>query len=188
MAMSPLDSPSFSLLVNKQVFTHVGSGNDRLLALLHDQGLVASKLGCGAGQCGACTVWLDGTPRRSCEITLAEIGKSSAVGLRSVTTLEGLADRETTLADCLRQAFIREQAAQCGYCTSGILMTAAALIRDSATLEPHGPRPPLSESDIAKALDEHLCRCGSQRRVIRAVMAAYEAFVRPDAVKTEVAL
>ncbi len=128
-----------------------------LLYVLRELGLTATKFGCGLGQCGACTVLIDGAAVRSCQTTVAE-----AQG-KPVVTLEGLGSPQNPHR--LQTAFINEQVPQCGYCTSGIIMSAAALL--SANKKP-------SESDIRSALEGNLCRCGSHVRVVRAVMAASE--------------
>ncbi len=122
-----------------------------------DLHLAGQKYGCGLSQCGACTVMLDGDAVRSCQ-TKAQ----AAVG-RSVTTLEGL--RENGAPSRLQQAFIDEQAAQCGYCGSGMIMTAQALLD-------RNPTP--SESDVRAALNGNLCRCGTHNRIVRAVLRAAE--------------
>lgn len=128
-----------------------------LYVLRNDLGLKAAKFGCGLGQCGACFVLLDGHPVASCDLPVR-----SAVGL-SIVTVEGLV-RSGEL-DALHRSFVREQAAQCGYCMSGILVSATALLRTS-------PTP--TDAEVCAALDRHLCRCGSHRRVVRAVLAAGE--------------
>jgi aerobic-type carbon monoxide dehydrogenase small subunit (CoxS/CutS family) len=113
------------------------------------------KFGCGLSQCGACGVMIDGTVVRSCQT------KASSVGGRSVTTLAGL--MENGKASQLQQAFIDEQAAQCGYCLSGMIMVAQALVDSN-------PKP--TESDVRSALNGNLCRCGTHTRIIRAVLRA----------------
>jgi nicotinate dehydrogenase subunit A len=113
------------------------------------------KFGCGLSQCGACEVMIDGEVVRSCQTKAG-----SAVG-RSVTTLAGL--KENGKASKLQQAFIDEQAAQCGYCASGMIMSAQALLD-------RNPNP--TESDVRAALDGNLCRCGTHTRIIRAVLRA----------------
>jgi len=113
------------------------------------------KFGCGLGQCGACTVIVDGQAVRSCQMPV-----SQAAG-REITTLEGLGSPEQPHP--VQAAFIAEQAAQCGYCTNGMIMTATALLRKT-------PRP--SEAQARQALAGNLCRCGSHIRVLRAVMRA----------------
>lgn len=124
-----------------------------LLYVLRGFGLTATKFGCGLGQCGACTVLIDGKATRSCVITIAD-----AAG-KSVTTLEGLGS--IAAPHPLQAAFINEQVPQCGYCTSGIIMTAAALLA-------RNKRP--SEAEVRSELDGNLCRCGSHVRVVRAIM------------------
>jgi aerobic-type carbon monoxide dehydrogenase small subunit (CoxS/CutS family) len=127
-----------------------------LLAVLRNAlGLTGSRFGCGLEQCGACVVLLDGAPIYACT---REVG---TVAGKQVTTVEGLANGESLHP--LQQAFLTEQAGQCGYCLSGILISAKALLdRD--------PRP--SRADIVAALDKHLCRCGAHNRIIRAVERA----------------
>jgi nicotinate dehydrogenase subunit A len=120
-----------------------------LLYVLRDLGLTAAKYGCGLGQCGACTVLVDGDAARSCQIPI-----SAAAG-KAVTTLEGLGSTHPVQA-----AFIAEQVPQCGYCTAGMVMTSVALLA--------GKKAP-SEAEIVAALDGNLCRCGTQTRVVAAV-------------------
>jgi nicotinate dehydrogenase subunit A len=129
--------------------------NQPLLYALRGLGLTAAKYGCELGQCGACTVLVDRKALRSCQMTIA-----SAQG-KSVTTLEGLGS--ALKPHPLQAAFIKEQAPQCGYCTSGMLMSAAALLSEKK-------KP--NEAEIRTALDGNLCRCGSHARVVRAVLAA----------------
>jgi aerobic-type carbon monoxide dehydrogenase small subunit (CoxS/CutS family) len=126
-----------------------------LLYGLRGLGLTATKYGCGLGQCGACTVLLDGSPTRSCVETIANVqGKS-------VVTLEGLGTGGSPHP--VQAAFIKEQVPQCGYCTSGIIMSAAALLTEK-------PKP--TEDEVRSALAGNLCRCGTHVRVIRAVLSA----------------
>jgi nicotinate dehydrogenase subunit A len=130
-----------------------------LFVLANDLGMNGVKFGCGKSQCGACVVLIDGEAVRSCQTQL-----SAAAG-RSVTTLEGLRDGDKP--GRLQQAFIDEQAAQCGFCASGIIMQAQALLDRT-------PNP--SESEVRSALNSNLCRCGSHNRIVRAVLrAAQEA-------------
>lgn len=130
-----------------------------LLSVLRgDLGLKGSRFGCGQGACGACFILLDGRATPSCDLPIW-----AAAGKR-VTTVEGLGTAERPHA--LQRAFIDEQAAQCGYCVSGILVSAAALLADNS-------KP--SEDDVKAALDRNLCRCGSQGRIVRAVLRAAEA-------------
>jgi nicotinate dehydrogenase subunit A len=133
-----------------------------LYVLRDDLELRGPRFGCGLGQCGACTVEMDGKAVRSCSIAV------SAAANRKITTLEGLGS--TSHPHPLQAAFIEEQAAQCGYCMNGIIMTAKVLLDKN-----HHP----SDADIKQALNGNLCRCGSHLRVIRAVKrAAAESGVR----------
>lgn len=125
--------------------------------------LSGPRFGCGTEQCGACMVLLDGNPAYSCTLTL------DAVAGRSVTTVEGVGTPEAPHA--VQSALLAEQAGQCGFCLSGIIVSAAALLRDS-------PAP--DEAAVRAALDPHLCRCGSHNRIIRAVLRAADA-MREDA-------
>lgn len=126
-----------------------------LYALRNDLGLTGTRYGCGLGQCGACTVIIDGKPVQSCDLPV-----SAAVG-KAITTVEALA-RGNQLHP-LQQAFIDEQAAQCGYCASGILMSAKALLDSN---------PDPSDADIRAALDGNLCRCGTHVRILKAIKRA----------------
>jgi nicotinate dehydrogenase subunit A len=129
-----------------------------LYALRNDLGLHAVKFGCGLGQCGACTVLLDGAPVRSCRVRLKDAGAGRIV------TAEGLGSPAEPHP--VQAAFIAEQAAQCGYCTNGMVMTAVALLRQ--TLKP-------TREQAQQALAGNLCRCGSHDRVLRAVQRAADA-------------
>src|SRR3954464_15006312 len=147
---------SISLEVNGRTHAVEADGETPLLYVLrNDLQLKGARFGCGIGSCGACTVVIDGKAVQSCDVSL-----SAAAGKR-ITTLEGIGSLDKLHA--LQRAFIAEQAAQCGYCTSGIIMTAYALLAENA-------RP--SEADIRAALDGNLCRCGSHGRVLRAVQRA----------------
>ena len=126
-----------------------------LYALRESLGLTAAKYGCGLGQCGSCTVLVDGRATRSCVVRIADVAG------KSVTTSEGLGSPETPHP--VQAAFIAEQAAQCGYCTSGMVMSAVALLASN-------PAP--SRADTQAALAGNLCRCGSHDRVLRAVQRA----------------
>lgn len=126
-----------------------------LYALRNDLGLVGTRYGCGLGQCGACTVLIDGQPVQSCDIPV-----SAAVG-KQITTVEALGTPASPHP--LQQAFITEQAAQCGYCASGILMAAKALL---------DANPDPSDAEIRGALERNLCRCGTHGRVLRAIRRA----------------
>jgi nicotinate dehydrogenase subunit A len=142
-------------LNGKQTRIDVDEKTPLLEVLRNDMELNGAKFGCGLAQCGACAVLLDGASIRSCVMPI------SAVAGKSVTTLEGLGSAEQPHP--LQSAFIDEQALQCGYCTSGIIVTAAALLKRNAT--------PTSD-EIKQALRGHLCRCGAQPRMIKAVARA----------------
>ncbi len=129
-----------------------------LYVLRNDLGLKATRFGCGSGECGACFVIVDGRAVPSCDTPLW-----SAAG-KEVVTLEGLGS--SARPHPLQQAFIDEQAAQCGYCASGIMVSAAALL---------AVNPSPSEDEIRTALDRNLCRCGSHNRIVRAVRRAAAA-------------
>ena len=126
-----------------------------LYALRGELGLTGAKLGCGLGQCGSCTVLLDDQATRACMVPV-----SSAAG-RRITTVEGLGSPEKP--DALQAAFIAEQAAQCGYCTTGMIMSARALLLKT-------PHP--TEDQVKDALAGNLCRCGTYGRILRAIMRA----------------
>jgi nicotinate dehydrogenase subunit A len=128
-----------------------------LYVLRNDLALNAAKFGCGLGQCGACTVMVDGEAVFSCLIPLL------VVEGKEVTTLEGLGSVENP--GPLQRAFIEEQAAQCGYCIAGMMMRAQALLQ-------RNPHP--SDADIRLALQPNLCRCGTHMRILRAVHRAAE--------------
>jgi nicotinate dehydrogenase subunit A len=129
-----------------------------LYVLRNALGLHGPKFGCGLGQCGACTVLIDGKPARSC-ITSVE----QAAG-HTITTLEGLGTPEQP--DPVQAAFIAEQAAQCGYCTNGMIMAAKALLNQT-------PRP--TPEQVKQGLDGYLCRCGTHTRILHAVLRAAKA-------------
>ena len=129
-----------------------------LYALRNDIGLHGPKFGCGLGQCGACTVLMDGQAVRSCQVTVR------ATQNREITTLEGLGYPENLHR--VQAAFVDEQAAQCGYCTNGMIMSAVALLTKTS-------RP--TEAQVRTALAGNLCRCGSHIRVLRAVMRVANA-------------
>ena len=129
-----------------------------LSALRGPLGLMGTRFGCGLNQCGACNVLVDGRAVASCDLPLP-----AAAG-KDVTTIEGLGSPEQPHP--LQSAFIAEQAMQCGYCISGILISAAALLR-------RNPDP--SEAEVRAALDRNLCRCGAHNRMVRAVLRAAKA-------------
>ncbi len=128
-----------------------------LYVLRNELGLVAAKYGCGLGRCGACAVLIDGEVALSCLVSVGEVAGE-------VTTLEGLGAVDDLHP--LQRAFLDEQAAQCGYCTAGMIVTAAALLDRI-------PEP--TDTEIREALAGTLCRCGSHPRILRAVRQASEA-------------
>ena len=154
--MSVAQPRRFSFYVNGTEHTLEADDKALLIDVLRNTlGLKGTRFGCGNDECGACFVLIDGHALASCNTPLW------AVDGKSVTTVEGLGRPEAPHA--LQRAFIAEQAAQCGYCTSGMLISAAALL---ARL----PRP--REDEVRQALDRNLCRCGSYNRVVRAVLRA----------------
>ena len=146
----------FEIQVNGSKRSVQADADSPLLYVLRDQlELHGPKFGCGLGQCGACTVHIDGQATRSC------LYKVAAVGNRQVTTLEGLGS--SAKPSPLQQAFIDEQAAQCGYCINGMVMQAADLLKRT-------PKP--TEAQIRDGLATNLCRCGTHQRIVRAVQRA----------------
>jgi nicotinate dehydrogenase subunit A len=123
-----------------------------LYVLRNDLGLAGTRFGCGSGQCGACFVLVDGRAMASCDLPL------SFVSDKRITTIEGLAGEHP-----VQKALVEHQAAQCGYCMSGIVMSAVALLSNN-----ENP----TEADVRLALDKNLCRCGSHNRVVRAILDA----------------
>jgi len=148
-----------SLKVNGAVHSVAAEPDTPLLYVLrNDLGLNAAKFGCGLGQCGACTVLVDGGAVRSCITPIGALGQSE------VTTLEGLGSIERPHP--LQAAFMAEQAAQCGYCIAGMIMFAKALLDRI-------PQP--SEAEVRLALADNLCRCGVHNRIVRAVLKAAQS-------------
>ena len=123
-----------------------------LYALRNELGLTGSRFGCGSGQCGACFVLVDGRATASCDVPIWSLAG------KKIVTIEGLGGRHP-----VQKALVAEQAAQCGYCMSGIVMSAVALLSQK-------PNP--TEQEIRASLDKNLCRCGSHNRVVRAVLRA----------------
>ena len=149
------DQSQVSFLVNGEQHQVALDPETALLYVLrNDLGLEGTMFGCGVGLCGSCFVLIDDFPTPACDTPLWSVeGKS-------VTTIEGLAHDGLNE---VQRAFITEQAGQCGYCLSGIIVSATALLRQN---------PEASEEDVRKALDRNLCRCGSQTRIISAVLRA----------------
>ena len=143
-----------SIKVNGAVHSVPAEPDTPLLYVLrNDLGLNGAKFGCGLGQCGTCTVLVDGAPVRSCVMPIGTLGQSE------ITTLEGIGTVEQPHP--LQAAFIEEQAAQCGYCIPGIIMMAKALL--DRKQQP-------SEAEIQLALASNLCRCGTHNRIVRAIL------------------
>jgi len=151
-----MTQPAIRLTVNGRIHEVDAAPDTALLYILrNDLELNGPKFGCGLGECGACTVLIDGVAARSCVIPI-----SGCVG-REILTLEGLGSREHP--DPVQSAFISEQAAQCGYCLNGMIMSIKALLMRT-------PRP--SETEVAEALRYNLCRCGAHIEIMRAAMRA----------------
>ncbi len=151
-----MTQPAIRLTVNGSTHDIDAAPDTALLYVLrNDLALNGPKYGCGLGECGTCTVLIDGTAARSCVIPI-----EGCEG-RDIVTLEGLGSRERP--DPVQAAFIAEQAAQCGYCLNGMIMTTKALLA-------HNPHP--TETEIAEALRYNLCRCGAHVEILRAAMRA----------------
>jgi nicotinate dehydrogenase subunit A len=140
----------------RSVGVDVDAETPLIYVLRNDLALNGPKLGCGAGLCGACTVLLDGRSARACQTPIKALREGA-----SIVTLEGLGTPERPHP--LQAAFIAEQALQCGYCTNGMIMEAAALLTE---------KPSPSEADIVQRMNTNLCRCGCQQRVVRAIQRA----------------
>ena len=149
--------PKFTLSVNGDTRTvEVHDAQEPLLYVLRNAlGLTGAKFGCGLGQCGACTVIVDGEPVRSCLVPVATMAG------KKVTTIEGLGTPEKPHP--LQAAFVAEQAAQCGYCVTGMVMTGAALL---------ARKPDVTREEAQQALAGNLCRCGAHERILRAMLRA----------------
>lgn len=150
--------PSYNLSINGKTYAVEAEANMPLLWVLRDLlQLTGTKYGCGIAQCGACTVHFNGAPVRSCSVTVAVAAR------QKITTIEGLA------ADAnhpVVKAWIEEQVPQCGYCQSGQIMAAAALLKNN-------PNP--TDEDIIAAMQGNLCRCGTYQRILNAVKKAAAA-------------
>lgn len=144
------------LVVNQKHYRLVVDQSRMLLWVLRDElELTGTKYGCGEGQCGACTVLIDGAPVRSC------MTRVSAVAGKEITTIEGL--EQNGKLHPLQEAFIEADALQCGYCTPGMILSSAALLKKT-------PQP--SEPEIRRALQGNVCRCGTYPRIVLAVQMA----------------
>jgi isoquinoline 1-oxidoreductase alpha subunit len=147
--------PTYNLSINGKIYTVEAEANTPLMWVLRDNlQLTGTKYGCGIAQCGACTVHLNGLPVRSC------IAPVSVAAKQKITTIEGLSPDGK---HPLQQAWIEEQVPQCGYCQTGMIMTAAALLKTN-------PNP--TDDDISAALQGNICRCGTYIRIQKAVKKA----------------
>jgi len=144
------------LNINGRVYTTDADPHATLLFVLRDHlDLTGSKYGCGEGQCGACTVLIDGKARRSCITRLGEVAQ------KQITTIEGLAKGDQLHP--VQQAFLDEAAMQCAYCTSGMIMSAVSLLNT---------RSDLSGAEISRSMEGNICRCGTYTRIVSAIQKA----------------
>lgn len=144
------------ITVNGRLHAVTAEGETPLLYVLrNDAGCKGVRFGCGGGQCGSCMVIIDGKPVQSCDVPV------SAVDGKSITTIEGIGTLDHPHP--LQRAFVEEQAAQCGYCITGVIMSAKALLDVN-----HNP----SDDELKQALAKNLCRCGTHQRILRAVKRA----------------
>jgi len=147
---------AIELVVNGTRRAIASEGEASLLSVLRDEiGLTGAKYGCGEGQCGACTVLIDGVPRRSC------ITKVWSVAGKAITTIEGI-ERDGALHP-LQEAFLAEDALQCGYCTSGMIVSGVGLLKTNS-------HP--SDAEILEFMDGNICRCGTYPRILAAIRRA----------------
>ena len=142
-------------LNGKSVRLEADRDRSLLWVLRTDLGLTGAKYGCGEGLCGSCTVLVDNRALQSCQLTLADVNGAS------LTTIEGLSNNGSLHP--VQQAFIDEEALQCGYCTPGMILTAIALLHKN-------PKP--SEEEILEEMEHNLCRCGSYKRIVQAIKSA----------------
>jgi isoquinoline 1-oxidoreductase alpha subunit len=158
-----MGTPLLDLIVNGvRRRVESGPGESLLVVLREELDLTGTKYGCGEGQCGACTVLVEGRPVRSC------LTPAASVAGKAVTTIEGL--EENGRLHPLQQAFIEADAMQCGYCTPGMIVEAAALLR-------RAPNP--DGAEIARAMEGHVCRCCAYPRIVRAIRQAAARKTRP---------
>src|SRR5262249_39744218 len=148
--------PQFTLRINGVAHEIEGAAEDSLLSILrYELNLTGSKFGCGEGQCGACTVLIDGLAVRSC---VTRLGNASG---KAITTIEGVSTGDKLHP--VQQAFVDNDAFQCGYCTTGMIMATIGLLKTN-------PNP--SEADVSRLLDRNVCRCGTYPRIVQAVRQA----------------
>lgn len=154
----------FNLHINGKTRAIQTDPNQSLLSLLHDDlDMTGTHYGCGEGECGACTVLLDGQPTRSC---ITPVG---TVEDRQVVTIEGL--KKNGKLHPVQEAFLKEDALQCGYCTSGMIMSAVGLLQKN-------PSP--TDPEVMREMNGNVCRCGTYRRILRAIQAAAQTQRRAE--------
>ncbi|MBT6137007.1 MAG: (2Fe-2S)-binding protein [Rhodospirillaceae bacterium] len=155
---------TYTLVINGEARQVQATADTPLIYILRNQlGLKGTRYGCGLEQCGCCTILIDGEPAYACT---RAVDSAEGREIRTVEGLSGVGSDAGSVDHPLQQAFLAEQAGQCGYCLSGVLMSAKALLDQN-------PSP--SRAEIVTALDGHLCRCGSHTRIIRAVERAAAA-------------
>ncbi len=148
----------YELAVNGKLYAVDAQPSKLLLDVLReDLGLTGTKYGCGEGQCGSCTVLVEGKARRSCLISISQVGQ------QKVETIEGLAQGEQLHP--LQEAFLRKAAFQCGYCTPGMILAAKALLAEN-------PKP--TPTEVRRAMNNNICRCGTYGRIVDAVLSTVE--------------
>lgn len=150
--------PTFDLRINGTSHQVEGASDDSLLSVLrYELNLTGSKFGCGEGQCGACTVLVDGQAVRSC------VTRIGTVAGKNITTIESVAEGDRLHP--VQEAFVEADAFQCGYCTVGMVMATIGLLRN---------RPNPSDEDIARLMDRNVCRCGTYPRIVKAIRLAVD--------------
>ena len=155
-------APPIELEINNQKYQVRSDPDTRLLTVLRDElGLTGTKYGCGEGQCGACSVLVGGSPRRSCQVLLGEV-------VQPVTTIEGL-EKDGHLHP-VQQAFLDLDAFQCAYCTSGMIISSVALLAQKADPSP---------TEIVQFMQGNICRCGTYPRIVNAIQQAAKSMEQP---------
>jgi aerobic-type carbon monoxide dehydrogenase small subunit (CoxS/CutS family) len=155
-------APPIELEINNQKYQVRSDPDTRLLTVLRDElGLTGTKYGCGEGQCGACSVLVGGSPRRSCQVLLGEV-------VQPVTTIEGL-EKDGHLHP-VQQAFLDLDAFQCAYCTSGMIISSVALLAQKANPSP---------TEIVQFMQGNICRCGTYPRIVNAIQQAAKSMEQP---------